>query len=68
MELDRDAFDLCRGEKASAAAVQADMLAGAEVGVTGTPAFFVNGRMLSGAQPVEAFKVLIDDEISRLGK
>jgi len=68
LELDRDAFDLCRGEKASAAAVQADMLAGAEVGVTGTPAFFVNGRMLSGAQPVEAFKVLIDDEISRLGK
>jgi protein-disulfide isomerase len=43
------------------------MLAGAEVGVTGTPAFFVNGRMLSGAQPVEAFKILIDDEISRSG-
>ena len=29
-----------------------------------TPAFFVNGRFLSGAQPFNSFKVLIDEEIS----
>jgi protein-disulfide isomerase len=31
--------------------------------VTGTPAFFINGRFLSGAQPFDAFKTIIDDEI-----
>ena len=34
-----------------------------EAGVNGTPAFFINGRLLSGAQPFEAFKI-IDDELA----
>jgi protein-disulfide isomerase len=33
-------------------------------GVTGTPAFFINGRSLEGAQPFEAFKQLIDEELA----
>ena len=33
------------------------------MGVTGTPAFFINGRFLSGAQPFEAFRAIIEDEI-----
>ncbi|MGC4001005.1 MAG: thioredoxin domain-containing protein [Anaeromyxobacter sp.] len=33
--------------------------------VTGTPAFFVNGRFLSGAQPYEAFQKLIDEELKK---
>ena len=36
---------------------------GDEAGVAGTPAFFINGRMLSGAQPFEAFKRIIDEEL-----
>jgi len=43
--------------------VDEDLEAGGKVGVTGTPAFFVNGRMLSGAQPFEKFKEVIDEEI-----
>ena len=35
------------------------------VGVTGTPAFFINGRLLSGAQPLERFVSLIEDELAR---
>jgi protein-disulfide isomerase len=35
--------------------------------VTGTPAFFVNGRFLSGAQPYESFKRLIDEELKGPG-
>ena len=35
----------------------------ASLGVTGTPAFFINGRFLSGAQPFESFKRLIDEEL-----
>ncbi len=45
--------------------VKKDAAEGAAAGVTGTPAFFVNGRFLSGAQPFEAFKGIIDDELSR---
>ena len=38
---------------------------GMELGARGTPAFFVNGRFLSGAQPVDAFKKLIDEEMKK---
>lgn len=37
------------------------------VGATGTPASFINGRFLSGAQPYEAFKRLVDEELARTG-
>jgi len=36
-----------------------------DAGVTGTPAFYINGRMISGAQPFEAFKKIIDEELAR---
>ena len=32
--------------------------------MSGTPAFYINGRMLSGAQPFEAFKRIIDEELA----
>ena len=34
------------------------------VGVDGTPAIFINGRMISGAQPYDAFKKIIDEELA----
>ena len=37
----------------------------ASIGVTGTPAFFINGRFLSGAKPFETFKKMIDDELGK---
>jgi protein-disulfide isomerase len=33
-----------------------------DLGARATPAFFVNGRFLSGAQPAASFRVLIDEE------
>jgi predicted DsbA family dithiol-disulfide isomerase len=36
-----------------------------KLGVRGTPAFFINGRYLSGAQPIESFKAIIDEEIKK---
>ncbi len=36
----------------------------AAVGVRGTPAFFINGRYLSGARPIDHFRVLIDEELA----
>ncbi len=47
------------------AAIQADMAIATRLGSRGTPGFFINGRNLRGAQPFEAFKAIIDDEIQR---
>jgi protein-disulfide isomerase len=43
--------------------VESDMAEGQKIGVRGTPATFINGRMVSGAQPYDAFKKIIDDEL-----
>jgi len=45
------------------AKVDSDAAAGAAVGASGTPAFFINGRQLMGAQPFENFKAMIDEEL-----
>ena len=36
-----------------------------KLGVSGTPAFFINGKYLAGAQPFEAFKERIDEELGK---
>jgi predicted DsbA family dithiol-disulfide isomerase len=46
--------------------IQEDIEEGNRVGVTGTPGFFINGRLVSGAQPLEAFARVIDDELARI--
>ena len=38
---------------------------GKSVGVSGTPATFVNGQMISGAQPFSAFQKIIDEELKK---
>ena len=46
------------------AAVDADMAAVAKAGARiGTPSFFINGKLIQGAQPYAAFKVAIDDAL-----
>jgi protein-disulfide isomerase len=62
--LDGPTFDACVDTRKYKAQVEADAKAGQEAGVNGTPAFFINGRILSGAQPFEAFKRIIDDELA----
>ncbi len=48
--------------------VQRDMDIAAAIGATGTPAFFINGLNLRGAQPIDQFKQLIDAEISEASR
>jgi protein-disulfide isomerase len=43
--------------------IKADSDAGGKIGARGTPAFFINGKFLSGAQPFEMFKAKIDEEL-----
>ncbi len=45
--------------------IEADVKQGNKLGANGTPAFYINGRNLSGAQPFEAFKAVIDEELKR---
>ena len=61
--LDAGKFGSCLDSSKFAQAVKADTEAGKKVGVSGTPAFFINGVMLSGAQPYEEFKRVIDQEL-----
>ena len=43
--------------------IEADSKRGSAVGASGTPAFFINGTPLTGAQPFESFKAAIDKEM-----
>ncbi len=60
-------FTDCYDNKKTVDRVRGDMTEGQSVGVTGTPAFLINGRFLSGAQPFARFKAIIDDELQRGG-
>ena len=62
--LDAPKFNDCFDGKKRTKDVEADVAAGTALGVTGTPAFFINGRQLEGAQPFEAFKSVIDEELT----
>jgi len=58
--LDTEAFDDCLDSGKHADEVKADLEDGADGGVSGTPAFFINGVPVSGAQPFEEFQRIID--------
>jgi len=63
-KIDKAKFDECFDNKKTQAGVKSDMAEGSAVGVTGTPSFVINGRLLVGAQPFEQFKAVIDDELA----
>lgn len=62
--LDRTKFDACLAKNPYKEAIDKDLADGMAVGINGTPAFFINGRLLDGAQPFEKFKEVIDEEIA----
>jgi protein-disulfide isomerase len=44
-----------------------DSTQGAQLGATGTPTFFINGRQIVGAKPPEVFRRVIDEELKKAG-
>jgi protein-disulfide isomerase len=58
----------CLDQHARGKDVDADVALGQQIGVRGTPAFFVNGRLLTGALSVADFKDVIDDELRKTNK
>ena len=63
--IDSVKFDKCLDGGEKKKIVESDQKAGSEAGVNGTPAFFVNGILISGAQEFDKFKDLIDRELQR---
>ncbi len=64
LQLDQRRFTTCLASDKYDAAIEGELRHGMDLGVTGTPAYFVNGRMLSGARPFESFAELIDEELA----
>jgi len=65
--LDPDKFRDCVNDSRTNAAVQADADAAAELGVSSTPSFFINGRPVEGGNvPVANFEAIINDELQRV--
>ncbi len=65
--LDSTKFEKCLDSGEKKAAVAADQKAGSEAGVNGTPAFFINGVFINGAQPYEQLKETVDRELKSKG-
>ncbi|BCS35353.1 oxidoreductase [Luteitalea sp. TBR-22] len=62
--LDAAAFNACLAGPEAREAVARDLAQGEALGLSSTPGFFVNGREVRGAQPIEAFTAIIDEELS----
>ena len=63
--LDVKKFDFCLSQNTHRDSIQRDIDEATKLGMSGTPAFFINGRPLSGAQPLEKFVQIIDGELAR---
>ena len=63
--LKHSSFEQCLSSGKYKAAVQKDVSEGVQLGISGTPTFFINGRELSGAQPIEAIVQILDEELAR---
>jgi len=61
--LDMNKFKAALDKRTFKKGILADQVLGKKYGARGTPATFVNGKLLSGAQPYEKFKAAIDAEI-----
>ena len=62
--LDAAAFTTCLDDHRYKTEVRADANDAAALGLTGTPSFVINGRVVVGALPYADFKAIIDEELA----
>ena len=60
-----ETFEKCLADNKYLPQVKADMEEGKKIGVKSTPTFYVNGQLVSGAQPLEVFAEIIDEELAK---
>ena len=63
LELDQDRFDQCLDSGKYSDAVDLDMIEGSKAGVSGTPAFFINGRPLEDRFSYESIRKIVLEEL-----
>lgn len=63
--LDSSRFDRCLDSGKMESETKKDFADGAKAGIRGTPGFIINGELVSGAQPFEKFKSVIDMALSK---
>lgn len=61
--LKADQFKTCLDSDTSRTAITKDIQEGKEAGVSATPTFVINGRLILGAKDVESFKTIINQEL-----
>ncbi len=66
--LDAAAFGQCLESGRHSAEWQKDIAEGQRYGISSTPAFFINGRLVVGAQPYESFARVVEEELARAGQ
>jgi protein-disulfide isomerase len=62
--LDMTQFNTCYSSHKFQQAIQTDSSYALSIGVNSTPTFFINGLAVIGAQPLDAFKQVIDKELA----
>jgi protein-disulfide isomerase len=67
LDLDTGAFNDCLDNGEQSSEVGKDLEDGRASGVTGTPAFIINGQLVSGAQPFTVFQQVIDAALAEEG-
>jgi protein-disulfide isomerase len=65
LRLDVAAFNQCIDSERHKDEVAKDHADGEDIGIRGTPTFFINGRFIGGAQPYPIFKNVIDEELAK---
>jgi protein-disulfide isomerase len=66
LELDTNSFENCLSSGKYSDFVKKDMEYAINIGVQSTPTFYVNGRVLIGAQPLQVFTQVIDEELAKI--
>lgn len=67
LNLDTNKFKTCLSTEKYKNRIDADMKQGQDLGISGTPAFYINGKLIGGAFPEESFKEVIDKELNGSG-
>lgn len=65
--LDADSFAVCLDDQAKVEEMTLDYIDGQSLGIQGTPKFYINSKVISGAQPFDTFTLVIDSELEKAG-
>ena len=65
LHLDVEKFTKCLDEQCHRKEIDRDIKRSQMLGVRGTPSFFINGRLIVGAQPYEVFKKMVEEELAK---